>query len=77
MYMGIKLVCAFNTSLLTCPAAVTGSLCLSWLAGVAGSERPLGWAVADSVHRVTGHDVTLPLGALETLASARGCGGRG
>lgn len=63
--------------LLTCPAGVTGSLCLSWLAGVAGSERPLGRAAADSVQRVTGHDVTLPLGAPETLASAPGCGGSG
>lgn len=37
----------FCFSQLTCPVGVGWSLCLSWLADVAGSERPVGWLVAD------------------------------
>lgn len=58
-----------------CPVDVRGSLCLSWLSGVAGSEGLLGWVVPDSIWCATGHDTTSPLCTLETLAWARGCGG--
>lgn len=50
MLMGNNLGLAFDMfcfSQLTCPVGVGWSLCLSWLADVAGSERPVGWLVAD------------------------------
>lgn len=67
----------FSFPQLTYPAGVRGSPCLSWFADAAGSERPLGWMVPDSVRCATGRDMTPLLGDLETLASARGCGGSG
>lgn len=72
-----KSTVTFHFLQLTCPVGVRGSLCLSWLAGVAGNERPVGRVVPDSVRCVTGHCMTPPLCALETLASVLGCGGSG
>lgn len=64
----------FDFFRLTCPVGVRWSLCLSWLSGVAGSERALGLVAPDSAWPATGLDTPLPSGALETLASVPGCG---
>lgn len=58
----------FQVFELTSLAGVRASWSLNWLSDVAGSERPLGCLVPDSVGCAT------PLGARETLASVQGCG---
>lgn len=54
---------------LTCLVGAQGSLCLSWLADVAGNERPLGWVGAGPACCLT-----RPFGAPQTRTTVPGCG---